>query len=161
LTSELLHAGRVGRPHGLDGSFYVAEPAPRLLSLGAEIWVGDRATEVLRRAGTDERPILRVGLASDRSEIQALRGEQLRAPRTAAPALDEDEYWADDLVGCAVVSQTRTIGVVRRMLPYPSCELLELDTGTLIPLVQDAIESVDTAARRIEVDARFLGLEDA
>jgi 16S rRNA processing protein RimM len=139
----------------------VIEPAPRLLSVGAEIWVGDRATEVLRRAGTDARPILRVGLASDRTEVEALRGETLRAPRTAAPPLEEDEYWAEDLVGCSVVAETRAIGVVRRLLPYPSCELLELDTGTLIPLVQDAIQSVDTATRRIEVDARFLGLEDA
>jgi 16S rRNA processing protein RimM len=161
LTPELLHAGRVGRPHGLDGSFHVIEPSPRLLSLGAQIWVGERATEVLRRAGTDARPILRVGLASDRTEVEALRGEPLRAPREAAPALDEDEYWAEDLVGCTVVTATAELGTVRRLLPYPSCELLELDGGTLIPLVQDAILAVDTEARRIEVDGRFLGLEEA
>jgi 16S rRNA processing protein RimM len=161
LTSELLHAGRVGRPHGLDGSFHVVEPAPRLLTVGAEIWVGERATEVLRRAGTDDRPILRVGLASGRTEVEALRGEQLRAPRAAAPPLDEDEYWAEDLVGCTVVAGPRDLGTVQRLLPYPSCELLELDGGTLIPLVQDAIVAVDPEARRIEVDGRFLGLEDA
>jgi 16S rRNA processing protein RimM len=159
LTSELLHAGRVGRPHGLDGSFYVIEPAPQLLSLGTKVWVGERPTEVLRRAGTDARPILRVGLASDRTEIEALRGEQLRTPRAAAPPLEEDEYWADDLVGCAVVADGRELGRVTRLLPYPSCDLLELEGGRLVPLVQDAIASVDPTARRIEVDARFLGLE--
>jgi 16S rRNA processing protein RimM len=161
LTSDLLHAGRVGRPHGLDGSFYVIEPAPQLLPLGAEIWVGERATEVLRRAGTDARPILRVGLASDREQVEALRGEQLRAPRAQAPPLDEDEYWAEDLVGCTVLAGSRELGTVQRMLPYPSCELLELDGGTLIPLVRDAILAVDAQARRIEVDGRFLGLEEA
>jgi len=81
LTPELLHAGRVGRPHGLDGSFYVIEPAPQLLPLGAQVWVGERPTEVLRRAGTDARPILRVGLASDRTEIEALRGVRSCSPR--------------------------------------------------------------------------------
>jgi 16S rRNA processing protein RimM len=160
LTSDLLHAGRVGRPHGLDGSFHVVEPAPQLLWEGASIWVGERATKVLRRAGTDSRPILRVGLASDRTGVEGLRGEPLRAPREHAPELDEDEYWADDLVGCSVASGARELGTVRRMLPYPSCELLELDDGTLIPLVRDAIRSVDTDARRIEVDGRFLGLEE-
>ncbi len=30
-----LPAGRVGRPHGLDGSFYVTRPKPRLLGEGA------------------------------------------------------------------------------------------------------------------------------
>jgi 16S rRNA processing protein RimM len=161
LTPELLHAGRVGRPHGLDGSFHVIEPAPRLLSEGAPIWVGERATEVLRRAGTDARPILRVGLASDRTAVEALRGEQLRAPRDAAPPLEEDEYWEADLVGSTVVAGSRELGTVRQLLAYPSCELLELDEGTLIPLVHDAILDVDLDARRIEVDARFLGLEDA
>jgi 16S rRNA processing protein RimM len=159
--TELLHAGRVGRPHGLDGSFYVIEPAPQLLVLGTEIWVGDRATEVLRRAGTDARPILRVGLAADRSEVEALRGEQLRALRQNAPPLANDEYWADDLVGCTVHAGAREVGTVQRMLPYPSCELLELDGGTLIPLVRDAIVAIDPEARRIEVDGRFLGLEEA
>jgi 16S rRNA processing protein RimM len=160
LTSELLHAGRVGRPHGLDGSFHVVEPAPQLLSLGAPIWVGERETEVLRRAGTDDRPILRVGLATDRTAVEALRGEQLRAPRSAAPPLDEDEYWADDLVGCTVLSGARPLGTVRRLLAYPSCELLELEDGQLVPLVQDAIVAVDPDARRIEVDGRFLGLDE-
>jgi 16S rRNA processing protein RimM len=161
LTPELLHAGRVGRPHGLDGSFYVVEPAPQLLWAGAEIWVGERATEIERRAGTDDRPILRVALASDRTAVEALRGEELRAPRAAAPALEEDEYWAEDLVGCTVSAGERTLGAVRRMLPYPSCELLELDGGTLIPLVRDAIVAIDTDARRIEVDGRFLGLDES
>jgi len=150
----------VGRPHGLDGSFYVAEPEPKLLSVGAEIWVGERPTEVLRRAGTDDRPILRVGLASDRTQAETLRGEPLRAPREAAPPLDEDEYWADDLVGCRVLAGPRELGAVRRLLAYPSCDLLELDDGTLIPLVHDAIVEVDPEARRIDVDGHFLAIED-
>jgi 16S rRNA processing protein RimM len=158
LTAELLHAGRVGRPHGLDGSFHVVEPAPQLLWVGAPIWVGERPTEVMRRAGTDERPILRVGLASDRTAVEALRGEPLRAPRDIAPALDEDEYWAEDLVGCAVVAGERTLGTVRHLVAYPSCEVLELEGGELIPLVRDAVVSVDPQARRIVVDDKFLGI---
>ena len=160
MTAELLHAGRVGRPHGLDGSFHVVEPAPRLLSVGAPIWVGERPTEVLRRAGTDERPILRVGLASDRTSVEALRGEPLRAPRDSAPPLEADEYWADDLVGCAVVAGARTLGTVRRLVAYPSCEVLELDGGELIPLVRDAVLGVDPEGRRIDVDDGFLGLAE-
>lgn len=159
MTTELLHAGRVGRPHGLDGSFHVVEAAPRLLEVGTPIWVGEHATEVLRRAGTDARPILRVGLASDRTAVEALRGLELRTPRGDAPVLDEDEYWAEDLVGCLVVAGERSLGRVTRLLTYPSCDLLELEDGRLVPLVQDAIQAVDAAARRIDVDGAFLGIE--
>jgi 16S rRNA processing protein RimM len=158
LTEELLHAGRVGRPHGLDGSFHVVEPTPQLLTLGAPLRVGERTTEVVRRAGTDERPIVRVTLAADRTAAERLRGEQLLAPRAGAPPLDDDEYWEDDLVGCTVVAGERRLGTVRRLMAYPSCDVLELDDGTLVPLVHDAVRAVDLDARRIEVDDDFLGL---
>jgi 16S rRNA processing protein RimM len=43
----------------------------------------------------------------------------------------------------------------------PSCELLEVrrESGEelLVPLVRDAVRSVDVEARRIDVDLEFLG----
>ena len=157
--SDLLHAGRVGRPHGLDGSFHVAQPTPQLLALGSSLRVGGRDTEVVRRAGTDERPILRLALAADRDAIAALRGQELLAPRGAAPELADGEFWADDLEGCTVVAGARELGAVARLIALPSCEALELDGGLLVPMVGDAVKCIDVSARRIEVDATFLGVE--
>ena len=51
---------------------------------------------------------------------------------------------------------TRRVGEVRRMVPLPSCEALEVD-DLLIPMVRDAIRSIDVDARRIDVDTEFLG----
>jgi hypothetical protein len=48
----------VGRPHGLDGSFYVAEARPALLAVDALVLVDDRELRISRRAGTDARPIV-------------------------------------------------------------------------------------------------------
>jgi 16S rRNA processing protein RimM len=156
--TELLVAGRIGRPHGLDGSFHAVEADARLLAVGALVDVDGVETEVVARKGTDDRPILRLALAPDREAVDALRGRALRVPRTAAPALAADEYWAADLVGCAVVAGDRELGHVVRMIAYPSCEVLEVE-GLLVPLVRDAVRSVDLEARRIEVDPGFLGLE--
>ena len=50
-----LPAGRVGRPHGLDGSFYVTRPRPRLLGIGVAVTVAGRSAEIVRRAGTEQR----------------------------------------------------------------------------------------------------------
>jgi 16S rRNA processing protein RimM len=69
-----LEAGRVGRPHGLDGSFYVTGPRPRLLALGTTVTVAGESFEIVRRAGTDRRPILRLRGVEDRSAAEALRG---------------------------------------------------------------------------------------
>ena len=49
------------------------------------------------------------------------------------------------------------VGVVARMVALPSCEALELGDGSLIPLVRDCVRSVDIAAKRIDIDRRFLG----
>ena len=44
-----MFAGRVGRPHGLDGSFHVVDAVPQLLTAGTPLTVDGRATEIVRR----------------------------------------------------------------------------------------------------------------
>jgi 16S rRNA processing protein RimM len=161
MTVAFIELGRVGRPHGLDGSFHVTRPDARLLAGADELWVGGRRERVERRAGTAERPILRLAGHAGREAAEALRGAPLAIPADRAPALEEGEYWAHELAGCAVFDGERRVGEVRRMLPLPSCEALEVELAgggeLLVPMVRDAIRSVDVAARRIDVDLSFLG----
>lgn len=159
--AERLPAGRIGRPHGLDGSFHVTRPRAAMLTLGASVVVGERETTVVRRAGTDERPIVRVDGIERREQVEELRGTDLWCLRTEAPALGEHEWWAEDLEGCRVVDGGRAVGVVRRLVALPSCELLEVERDgggeLLVPMVRDAIRSVDVDAGAIDVDLGFLG----
>jgi 16S rRNA processing protein RimM len=163
MTPPLLEAGRVGRPHGLDGSFHVTRPDVRLLAtVDDEIFVNGRAERIERRAGTDDRPILRLAGHAGREAAEALRGAQLAVPLERAPALEPGEYWAHDLEGCAVFDGDRRVGEVRRMLPLPSCEALEVERAhgedlLLVPMVRDAVRSIDVGAKRIDVDLAFLG----
>ena len=153
MTSQrrLVTVGRVGRPHGLDGSFRVNAP-DHALAAGTRLIVAGAERVVERRAGSDERPLLRLGGVTDRDAAAALRGERLLVPLPDAP-LAESEWLASDLVGCLVPG----LGRVERVVGAPSCDLLELDDGTLVPLVGDAVRSVDVEGRRIEVDHGFLG----
>jgi 16S rRNA processing protein RimM len=155
---NLLHAGAVGRPHGLDGSFYVTRPVPTLLRRGGLVRVGDQVRSIVRRAGTEERPILRLQGVDDRAAIDALRGEQLLVARADAPPLGEGEYWAEDLEGCVVVTPDGgELGRVGALRALPSCEVLEVGE-LLVPLVSDAVLEVSLADRRIVVDPGFLGV---
>ena len=162
-SSDLLTVGVVGRPHGLDGSFHVSRARAGVLEPGAEVTVAGAVRTVERRSGTAERPIIRLAGAGDRSDAEALRGQSLCVARERLAPLEDDEYWAEDLEGCTVVDGDRRVGVVRRLLAYPSCELLEVerDAGQplLVPLVRDAVRSVDTGARTIDVNLAFLGEE--
>jgi 16S rRNA processing protein RimM len=138
----LVTAGRVGKPHGLDGSFYV-EGAQHALPLDAEVFVHDRRHVVERRAGTDERPLIRLSGVEDAG---ALRGELL----LVEAALADDEWLASDLIGSAVPGHGRVL----RVIAGPSCSVLELDDGTLVPFVSDAVRSVGDGV--IEVNEEFL-----
>lgn len=159
--ADELNAGRVGRPHGLDGSFHVTRPRPALLPLGGTVRIGDVARAIVRRAGTDDRPILRVDGVDDRAGAEGLRGRDLLVARAAAPPLGEEEYWAEDLQGCAVVTgDGRSLGIVEALRALPSCEVLEVGE-LLVPMIGDAVLDIDVGERRIVVDADFLGFGEA
>jgi 16S rRNA processing protein RimM len=166
-----LRAGRVGRAHGLDGSFYVTSPRPRLLLLGTSVIVEGRSMEIVRRAGTEQRPIVRLGGIEDREGADALRGIALTVDRLEAPALEEGEWWGHELEGCVVVDGEWRVGTVSRMIELPSCEALEVrremigsqptgshpPTPLIVPMVKDAIRRMAVSEGRIEVDMGFLG----
>ncbi len=138
-------AGRVGKPHGLDGSFYV-EGARHPLPEGAVLELAGDTHRVVRRAGTDDRPLIRLAGVDDPRQV---RGELL----LVEDELAEGEWLAADLLGCSVPG----LGAVAQIIDGPSCSVLELEDGTLVPLVADAIERIDLDAREIHVNREFLG----
>jgi 16S rRNA processing protein RimM len=82
-------------------------------------------------------------------------GAAIEVPReTVQPA--EGEYLVDDLIGCAVVDGERSLGLATDVQVLPSADVLEVDGSLLVPLVKDAIRSIDPVAGRIDVDSRFL-----
>ena len=160
--SQWLRAGVIGRPHGLDGSVHVGQARSGLLTVGVVVRVDgvDRAIE--RRAGTETQGSVRLAGFGDRDAAEALRGCELYVARESAPALEADEWWAEDLEGCRVHDGEREVGTVTRLLALPSCEVLEVardGAPLLVPLVSDAVRAVDVVGKSIDVDLRFLGEE--
>jgi 16S rRNA processing protein RimM len=142
----LVTAGRVGKPHGRDGSFYVDDLRAQI-ELGATVQIGDQPYEIVRCDGTDDRPLIKLAGVEDPS---AVRGEILLVEEE----LEDDEYLAADLIGCEVPG----LGRVQRVLDAPSCALLEVgEDAHLVPLIGDAVKKVDLERKVIEVDRDFLG----
>jgi 16S rRNA processing protein RimM len=146
----LVSAGRVGRAHGRDGAFYVERPEERL-DPGTEVTVAGARRRVTQLGGTPDRALVRLSGIESREGAVRLHGE----PLLVEGALEPGEFLAAELVGCEVAG----LGRVERVLAAPSCDVLELSDGSLIPLVADAVRSVDTGTGRIEVDRGFLGLD--
>jgi len=156
LGSDLVPVGRVGRPHGLDGAFFVEGPSARAetFAVGAELYVGgDPAKVVASRRGAGGRPVIRLDRA-------AARGATLAVPRASLPKLGEDEYYAFELVGLAVDEEGgRFLGRVADVVDYPANDVLELDSGVFLPLVEACVRKVDVEGGRIVVAAGFAEAE--
>lgn len=150
---ELVGVGRVGRPHGVDGAFVVEQASEEegRFDVGAELLVDGRPVriEISRQVGSGRRAI-----KLDRS---VERGVELAVRRDALAPLPEDSYYVADLIGLAVLDENDVrVGCVRDVLPGPANDVLELDTGVLLPLVEDCVREVDLEGRRILLNPGFI-----
>lgn len=152
MGSELVPVGRVGRPHGLDGSFFVEGPSEReeTFARGATLFVeSEPAKIVTSKRGSGNRPVIRL-------DRRVERGATLAVPRESLPPLGEGEYYTFQLVGLAVEEEGgRLLGHVADVLDYPANDVLELDSGASLPLVEACVRHVDLEGRRIVVAPGF------
>ena len=143
--------GRVGRPHGLDGSFVVEQPSddPRWFAVGATLIVGGEEAEVVAAKMAGGRPVIRL-------DWPAARGAPIEVERASLPATEEGEFYVFELIGLEVVEETgRSLGKVVNVAPGVANDALELEGGAMLPLVEDCVRDVDLAARRILVAPGF------
>jgi 16S rRNA processing protein RimM len=159
---ERIVVGRVGRPHGLDGSVYLEGHGGVVpLRAGTDVEVGGRRAVIVERRGTAERPILRLDLADDHDGAQAIRGHEVTVPAAALPVIERDEFFHVDLIGCAVRSGHRELGTVRDVLAYPANDILDVraDDGSeplLIPFAEDVVTGIDISERVVTIREDFL-----
>jgi 16S rRNA processing protein RimM len=152
-SDDLVPVGRVGKPHGLDGGFFVEGASERedVFAAGATIHVGGEEAKIaVSRRGSGGRPVIRLDRLVE-------RGAELAVPRATLPQLaDEDEFYVFQLVGLSVEDEGgRQLGRVREVLEYPANDVLELDSGASLPLVEACVRQVDLTGRRIVVAAGF------
>ena len=148
--------GRVGRPHGLDGSFVVEHPseAPERFAVGARLYAGGEEAKVIaaKRAGA-RRLVIRL-------DRPVARGDALEVDRAELPPPEPDAYYVFQLVGLRVEEDGgRELGRVTDVDPGVANDALSLDTGLMLPLVGECVLEVDLEAGRIVV-ARGFAPED-
>ena len=154
--------GRIGRPHGLDGSVHIDGHGGVVpLRPGTELEVGGQAAVILERRGTNDRPILRLDLAGDRDGAEALRGREVSVPSAALPDTDGDEFFHIDLIGCSVRCGARDLGTVNDVHAYPANDVLEVRPADgsellLIPFAEDVVTLVDVSERVVTIREDFL-----
>ena len=148
---DKVQIGRVGKSHGLDGSFVVedASEAPERFLVGAELLVEGEPARVVASKRARGRPVIKL-------DRDARRGAALEVPRAALPEPEEGSFYVVDLVGLEVVEESgRPLGRVADVAPGVANDVLELDSGLALPMVEDCVLAVDKEAGRIVVAPGF------
>jgi len=148
---QLVSVGRVGKPHGLEGAFFVERPSedPDRFAVGATLLVNGVAATVVESKLSGGRSVIRL----DR-EVE--RGAELTIPRSALPPLPEGTYYAFELVGLEVEEEGgRKLGRVQEVVSGVANDVLELDSGLALPMVEECISLVDIERARIVVRTGF------
>jgi 16S rRNA processing protein RimM len=154
-AEELVAVGRVGKPHGVGGAFVVEDPSddPTRFEVGATLVADGEPVHVQESKRAGNRLVVKV-------DRRLERGVTLAVPRSALPPPEEDSYYVFQLVGLDVVEEGgRALGRVRDVAHYAANDVLEVDSGLLLPMVEDCVREVDLDAGRIVVAPGFADRE--
>ena len=146
--------GRVGKSHGLDGSFVVegASETRKLFAVGAKLLVEGVEATVVGSKQARGRPVIRL-------DRRVARGASLEVRREALAPTGDDEYYVFQLVGLLVEQDGgRELGRVADVAPGVANDVLELDSGLMLPMVEDCVLEVDVEAGRIVIAPGFIDL---
>lgn len=164
-AQQTLPFGRLGRPHGVrgeialrpfnaegEGLFGQALPAPVQLVRDQD---RRQMTLVSARPANDVL-LVRLEGVETREQAAALTNFELWLPRASLPQLAPDEFYVEDLIGCAVVDlDGRERGTVKASFWNGAQDVLTIegpDGEVMVPAVAEFLREVDLDARRVVVD---------
>lgn len=156
--------GVVGKPLGLRGEVYV-QPDPDLaveFSPGDRFTTGAHTVTVATSRLHGNRLVLRFEGVDTREDAEAMRGRVLTVERDELD-LDDDVFWADELIGRPVVTADGTpVGTVAGVADGAAHDYLVVarDRGDdlLVPAVDELVE---VTARQVVVQPLPGLLDDA
>jgi 16S rRNA processing protein RimM len=130
----LLEIGHLRRAHGVRGQLNVqlASDRPERLVKGARWFARGAWLTVIDAAPHQDRWLVTFEEVGDRAAAQRFTNAAVYAD----PLDDTDELWVHELIGAAVIEVDGTPrGTCVAVVENPAADLLELDSGALVPIV--------------------------
>lgn len=130
---DLLEVGHIRRAHGLRGEVFVQliSDSDERVAPGAELIAGEQTLVVeSSRVASNGRRIVKFAQIADRTAAETYANALL----WGRPLDDPDALWVHELIGRRVVEVDGTDhGECVAVVANPAADLLELDSGALVP----------------------------
>jgi len=131
---SLLEVGRLGRAHGIRGEMFVSLTSDRVerVSEGSSLEAEGKWLTVVSSRPSAGRFIVSFAEIESRNDADQMTGKVLRAH----PLDDPEALWVHEMIGAMVVDVEGTEwGRCVAVVANPASDLIELDSGALVPSV--------------------------
>ena len=129
----LLEVGRIGRAHGVGGDLFLdlTTDHTERAQVGSRLWARDRWLTITTSHPSNQRWRVHFEGVDGRTAAEAWAGVVVYAE----PIDDPDALWVHELIGADVlelngIDRGRCVSVVAN----PAADLLELESGALVPV---------------------------
>jgi 16S rRNA processing protein RimM len=147
----LLEVGRIGRPHGIKGDVFldlVTDHTERA-QVGSRLWARDRWWTIAQSSPANQRWRVHLEGVDDRTAAESITGMVV----SAEPIEDPDALWVHELIGAGVVEVDGTDrGRCVSVIENPASDLLELESGALVPVTFVTVVEHTAAGVLITID---------
>jgi 16S rRNA processing protein RimM len=159
-TASPVLVAKITKPHGIQGEVVLESwtdvegrlentPAFLLLDHGKVL----KEVTVESRRFIMGRPVFKFEGISNRTDAELLRNLELGIPEDQLGELPPNQFFVFHLVGMKVVLKDgREAGIVKDVLHTGGGDLLELESGDLVPFVDEICLDVDLQKGRIVID---------
>ncbi len=159
---EKIVIGEVLKPQGIRGEVKIKVLLDDISDINAfrKVFIGGAEYKVLSARSDASAAYLSLSGIADRNAAELLRGKEVEALRSDAPALEEGRYYIVDVIGCAVVTEAgERLGEIADVLSAHT-DIYVLRDGEkeqMFPAAEGVVTDVDTEKGVIRVNkARFL-----
>lgn len=160
---DRIPVGYVRKAHGIRGDVVVrglVDDARTRFIVGASFLTDESAPQTLTiKSVAPLRDDFRIsfGEVGDRNRSEELKGTQITVPASERRALEDGEWWPEDLVGCNVMSVSGgKVGVVHEVIIGAAQDRLVViapdGSKAEVPFVEALVPRVDIANDEIMVD---------
>ncbi|RQD56900.1 MAG: 16S rRNA processing protein RimM [Desulfonatronovibrio sp. MSAO_Bac4] len=164
MAEDLIHCGRVLKPHGLKGelgTIWFAD-SPLLLSGLPRLFLGfpgskPKMFNIVSWRKHKDKYLIILDKIQGRDSAQTWQGADIFLKRKYIPELDEDETYLFEILGCRVyLPDMAYLGIVDEFLDHNGSEVWRIMTEAgqevLFPVNEVFIKSIDAENKKIIID---------